>query len=294
MTTAMTKRKGKGEPNAVLTPNEFTQAVQRMDEIAQQFSVASIHANAPGSFGEAMALAEGMHFLREMLTDEMVDRIRELEESELGYFTDKDPKRTPGVIRYDNNTIREVVISAVLNGLKVCGNQFNAISGKCYITKNGCRQKIKDVPGLTDLSETYGLPRISEKGDGREAQINAAASWKLNGEPMSIGYDPKDPCTLSIRVNKGMGADAIVGKAERKLLWRIYQRSTGSTQALPDGEVADLDAPRIETKAQARLGRFQGAIEKQKSLGAGNSASAPALPAADKTPEEMFEPGSEG
>ncbi len=47
---------------------------------------------------------------------------------------------------------------------------------------------------------------------------------------------------IPVKVNGGMGADAILGKAERKMLFRIYQRVNGSSFGAVDGEVGDVEA----------------------------------------------------
>jgi hypothetical protein len=45
-----------------------------------------------------------------------------------------------------------------------------------------------------------------------------------------------------VKINAGMGADAVLGKAYRKMYFRIWQRLHGSTFGLADGDVSDADA----------------------------------------------------
>ena len=58
------------------------------------------------------------------------------------------------------------------------------------------------------------------------------ASWKLNGTPDVMEAE------IPVRINAGMGSDAILGKAERKMRARIYNRITGTE--FPEGEVGDV------------------------------------------------------
>ena len=52
--------------------------------------------------------------------------------------------------------------------------------------------------------------------------------------------------TLTIRINKGMGADAIIGKSTRKAAAWLYQTVTGQT--VDEGE-ANESTPVSEVKA---------------------------------------------
>lgn len=62
------------------------------------------------------------------------------------------------------------------------------------------------------------------------------ATWLLHGKPDSL-----EVC-IPVRVNSGMGADAILGKATRKILGRIHARITGSNQMIDDDGDNEIDA----------------------------------------------------
>ena len=68
----------------------------------------------------------------------------------------------------------------------------------------------------------------------------ASASWKHKGVA-----DKMENVVIAVRVNKGQGADATLGKAKRKLLARIYARVTGTV--VTDGDVGDPEAIPVET-----------------------------------------------
>lgn len=176
-----------------------------------------------GKFERAFRLAAGMAELQALITDEAMRPIMALAGSGLGFRTDKD---TNG--GYPVAVVRSCLIEAVLRGLNPIGNEFNIISGRCYVTKEGLARLVREYPGLSDLSLTIGVPKTMNGG----AIVEAAATWKLNGKDYQIRRE------IPVKVNSMMGADAILGKATRKLLSAVYQQITGSYQTI-DGEADD-------------------------------------------------------
>jgi hypothetical protein len=204
---------------------------------------------------QTIKLAAGIQQLRAALTDEVMVRVfMPLQSSPLGFLTDKDqhPKEwneyTPEQKRewkpgYPLAVVREVVIETLINGLRPIGNEINIISRRMYAAKNGVMRKLSEFPGLSDLVIVPGAPVINEKN---EARIAIHATWKVNGVPFSMIRDVEkradgtaSDTRFSIRVNFGMGADAIIGKATRKIYKAILDQLTGSALSLPDGDVLD-------------------------------------------------------
>lgn len=189
-------------------------------------------------FAQAIQMAKGIRSMRLALTDEFVKHgLMPLAGSTLGFLTDLDSK--PPENRYGLAVVRDCAIEAMIRGFNVVGNEFNIISGRFYGTKNGYARLVQNFQGLTDLVLQPGVPTLA--GD-RGALVPFTATWKLNGNPMGIdcqlskdGADTRIP----VKVNGGMGMDAILGKAERKILFRIYQRVNGSSYGASDGEVGE-------------------------------------------------------
>jgi hypothetical protein len=171
-------------------------------------------------FARTFATANAIHTLRALLTPDVMKNIMELQNSPLGFMTDR--KDAP----YSAAVVTDCIIEATLNGVSPFGNEFNIIASRCYITKNGMKHKLRDVDGLS-YTITPGLPRMA--GDG--AIVAMAIEWEYNGTKN------KKEINFAIRVNKGMGADAIIGKATRKASAWLFEAVTGTT--INEGEADD-------------------------------------------------------
>lgn len=171
-------------------------------------------------FARTFATANAIHTLRALLTPDVMKNIMELQNSPLGFMTDR--KDAP----YSAAVVTDCIIEATLNGVSPFGNEFNIIASRCYITKNGMKHKLRDVDGLS-YTITPGIPRMA--GDG--AIVAMSIEWTLNGK------SDKKEISFAIRVNKGMGADAIIGKATRKASAWLFEAVTGT--AINEGEADD-------------------------------------------------------
>jgi hypothetical protein len=198
--------------------------LQTLDEVAQQALVVS--AAARGGLEAACVIGAAMAQLKDELTDETVSKLFiPLQNSQLGF-------RTDNPAGYPVATVKECVIEAALRGIRPVGNQFNIIQSRCYITKEGYEYKLKNLDGLTGLKVDLGVPKIHASGEG--AIVECKATWNYKGTA-----DAKTS-EIPVRMNKGMGADAVLGKAQRKFLKRIFEQITGCAE--PDGDVDDAIA----------------------------------------------------
>lgn len=182
-------------------------------------------ATTGGQFARALATAAAVNTLRELLDENVMKNVLQLQNNALGFLTDR--KDAP----YSVAVVRDCLIEAVLQGVSPCGNEFNIISGRAYITKAGMRRKLANVPGLT-YTITPGLPKMAATSDG--AAIVMSLDWTYNGKT-----EHKD-LPLAVRVNKSMGTDAIIGKATRKAAAWLYDAVTG--MSVNEGDVSDADA----------------------------------------------------
>ena len=189
---------------------------------AEQYGPAALAALGPVQ--KAVALADGIKAVR-ALVRQCGDTLMSLQGTALGFRTDKD--REGG---YQPDVVIECATEAMLRGLRWTGNEFNIIQGRCYGAKDGLRRLVGEFPGLTDLEMNPGVPTGKDGG----AIVTYSASWRLDGNKMSLTR------VIPVKVTPGQGADAILGKAARKMYAAILERLTGS----PVSE-GDIDDPPI-------------------------------------------------
>lgn len=213
----------------------------RVETIITEFSAAGGSGDS-GHFGRAFRMAAAIRALHNAISEDMMKDIMHLQGTGLGFLTDKDDPAKNNPPGYPAADVKLVAIEAALMGAFWVGNEFNIIANRPYLTKNFFTRKLREFPGLTDLRLSPGVPvLVGDKG----ALVPYVATWKLNGQEMrnerllrklddKTDLDERVP----IRVNSGMGADAILGKAERKVKAQIYNLLTGSD--LTDGDVDEV------------------------------------------------------
>lgn len=211
--------------------------VAALDKAAENGVLALAEAS---QFKRAFMVADAIKQLQSILTPKVMEPFMALQNTSLGFKTDK-PNGG-----YPMDVVRDALIAATLSGVYTVGNEFNIISGQCYITKNGFGHKLKDIQlnGWRDASrdiktfgwtETPGVPVLRNGG----AIIEYTLEWTINGKAF------KKTLTLAIRVNSGMGSDAIIGKASRKARAWLFQAVTGMELGDEDADDANI----VETTA---------------------------------------------
>lgn len=221
--------------------NAIEKAAETIETAVAKCGIEAI-ANLP-TFLKAARMAEGIRALRNALTDDFLNAtLMPLQGNRLGFLTDRDVNKdgTRGN-GYHVTVVRDVTIEAMLRGFSMVGNEVNIIGGNFYGTKAGWERKVREFKGLTDLVVQPGVPAIGEKG----ALVPFMISWKLGGKEHVMRCAQEKDGTdhrIPVRVNAGMGADAVLGKAERKAFFRAYRILHGSAYGASDGEVGDADA----------------------------------------------------
>jgi len=234
---------------------------------------------------QSVELATGLSKLKAVLSDSVMQTyFMGLQGSKLGFVTDKDVSGG-----YPIAVVRDCLVEGMIRGLRPVGNEINIIAGQCYAAVNGVERLVLQFPGLTDFWATPGVPQnAGDKG----ALVPFHASWILNGEPMEMVRDVQkvgetmQDTRICVKVNSGMGPDAIIGKARRKLLFAVYQRIANSSFGLRDGDVMDAVGVAVEAPALTSPGQQEG---KRVKLSPKPPREAPPVEAAP-----MREPGMEG
>lgn len=224
----------------------------RLDSLALEAQEA-LHCK--GSFEKAIRMGIAMNNLREALTPAVMKSIMKLKGSVLGFRTDEragDSYNKP--IEYGEDVVRECLIAATCQGLSPVGNQWNILSGRHYVTKEGFTYLLKNLDGLRNLkmifhpadireSSTSGVSKSGKEYQKieREGYVKVDLSWEYN---LVKGSEELEFC---IKVNNGMSQDAIIGKAERKARAWLYNYLTNSAISDGDAEEQSPDLRNVTT-----------------------------------------------
>jgi hypothetical protein len=205
-------------------------ALEHLTKTAKEYAPAELTDLEP--FERLLKLSSGMKALQNAL-DPLMEFLLPTAGSQLFFKTDKDGGNKG---TYSAEVIRDVLVEATLRGLKPTGNKFNIIASRLYITKEGYVDLVGDYPGLSDLKEDYSVPK---KSSDKGAVVLCTATWKLDGIDDSLSAE------IPVRMDQYTSIDAVLGKAKRKLLARVYDRITGSMLSAPEGDVDDVQEPMI-------------------------------------------------
>lgn len=198
--------------NELVIANE---TVAALDKAAANGILAQKEAS---QFKRAAMVAGAIAELRSILTPKVMEPFMNLQNTSIGFKTDNQAG-------YPVDVVRDCLIEATLKGVYPVGNEFNIIAKQCYITKEGYFHKLRDLPNFSWV-ETPAIPRnVGDTG----AVIKVKLEWTLNKQKFEKELE------LAIRVNRGMGTDAIIGKALRKARAWLYTTVTG--QEVGDGDV---------------------------------------------------------
>ena len=240
MTTATPTKTGlQINSDWIRSAKEITSIVQGYQDLTKQDTT---------GFEISIYAAQALNSVRELFTDDMLREVRKLENSRMGYLTDRDPNRAkPGekVQPYSDQVVKDCLIEGALRGFRWMGNEINIIASSFYPTKDGLLRKIREqVQGYREEVEP-----ITQYSVGN-CQIRVEATWFRNGKK------EKTEGVACVRVNNGMNVDAIRGKAEAKLRRMVLFVLGDQEEALrdPDVEAMDIESTEeevdVDTQAQ--------------------------------------------
>lgn len=173
----------------------------------------------------AVTRADAIERLRVALTDDVMRRFYPLMNTSLGFRTDRPSKKNPEP--YSVDEVRTCMVEALLIGLRLTDNEWNIISQRCYVTREGFSRLLREHRGLTDLKIVPGVP----SGDKtRGVTIAYHCTWRLNGVEQSLD------AVIPVSGGEYATLDQLLGKGDRKIKARIWAKVTGS-EVSADGEV---------------------------------------------------------
>lgn len=202
-------------------------------------------------FVKAFLMADAIDKIKGALTPEYMKPIMKLQGNKLGFKTDKDASNG-----YSEEVVKNCLIEAVLTGVQPYGNEFNIIAGNCYITKEGFGALLSKIQGLS-YEMIPSLPRIN--AEKTSAAIVMKIEWTYQNVSSSREID------FAIKVNQYMGADAVIGKAQRKCRAWLFQTIKGVE--ISDGDTTDVEyklVPEYKTPTEEKTELFDQKIKDQK------------------------------
>lgn len=228
-------------PSTELTNAPATETpLAQLARITQQNNLATLEALELTDLEKDLQLAGAMGQMRKLISGPILEQITALAGSQLGFLTDRDRSDKPP---YPPEVLRDAAIEALLQGSRLIGNEFNVISGKAYLAKNYYRRMLAET--VTDLSITEGVPEIR----GGTALVPMTAAFTFEGKRHTLSYLRRDDLDqrIQVRINSGMGPDAVSGKAFKKLATRIYEHCTRTRwmSERVDIEAADVTDPAL-------------------------------------------------
>ena len=224
----------------VIVPESDLKAMVDLDKTSQACSRQLVEAGANEAV-KALIVVRAVKRFKNLLSDAVMADIMELQNSPLGFRTD----RSDG--GYGRDTVRDCVIQAFMRGLRVTGNEINIIAGNLYVTKEEFDRLLAELPGLTNLKIQIGVPATAESG----ALVPARAEWVWGGVADAMVWEKEatSDYRIPIRVNKSMGIDAIIGKAKSKVLRNIYARVSGTKLLVEEDVEVELEESLVDDVA---------------------------------------------
>ena len=228
---------------------EHTEAERKLTACQQRLDAAT------GAIGRAVAMAAAIRTAK-AIVDANIDEFMALAGTPLGFAVDK-----PG--GYTKEQIGACVMAALVNGDSPIGNEWAIIGGRYYRQLAGWESAFSRIPNSTvpiyriGNVETITQPTWDDKAQRAIlgiAKVEATIEFAVRGEIYSAefrdytatgGLDER----LLIRVNKGMGDDAIIGKAKARLMKALYRQYRGESRQSPsEDDVIDSTATVEPTK----------------------------------------------
>lgn len=220
-------------------------------ELAEKCSGIYLAATESGA-GLSASLEAGMAMqeLRQAFDQDMLSMVTPLMNTHIGFMTDRAPgaKKRDGssLAPYSSQVLTDCCLEAALKGLQFVGNQFNIISGRCYVAKAGYEYLIKrKVEGFEWWRHEVGVPASKNGG----ALVECSAEWCIKGRTDSL------KCTIPVKTDAYSTADQIIGKAQRKLYKRVYEQMTGCVIFEPDepeATIVENEAPQETPNADRK------------------------------------------
>ncbi len=215
------------------TDNPVIASLQTLDRIAGE-NAQLIAVGATTTLAQAYSYAMAVESVMAALTPDVMAKVffPLKNKGRLGWRTDKE---------YTAEQLRDVWCDALLRGMLPVNDEVCIIGGNAYPEKNFFKRKLGAFPGLTDLKLQPSKVELKPVG----ATCEMTLTCKIGGKQYTL--ERKGESAIPIRLNAGQGADAAIGKAERKIMAQFYGQITGSDSG-DDDTVDTVDVAQTNGK----------------------------------------------
>lgn len=206
--------------------------LRKIDEISR--SVRPAELKVVDEFERAHRVACALVEIAKHFTPEVVSMISALQNAPEGFRTDKEAG-------YKGDKLIAPVRSALLQGARLTGDEFNIIGGRCYLAKAYFRRQVNEFEGVSHVR--FRPQKFSREAD--TAWVPCIVSLRLHGRKREFNYTGDD--AIPVRLNSGMTVDAMLGKAEKKAFQRVLNELleedvfTDESDDLVEGEVVSQE-----------------------------------------------------
>ena len=183
-------------------------------------------------FQKSLYIASYLEQIHSLIPAETIKLCRNLMNKGIGFKTDRKD--------YDDNTLRDCIVQAMIHKFRVHGNEFNILGGNFYATKEGLERVVNTYPTLK--SE----PEIEIRG---ATQSKESKNWKFVFSyklEFKDGTEENGQKTLIISGTTGKNNyetpyASVEGKATRKLLNYLYNKLNRNFALKDTDDLSDSD-----------------------------------------------------
>ena len=234
------------ETTTALVPRASEEAIAQLEAIAGECQ--HMQRAALSAMQRTFRIAAAARALNQLITDDMMEDVMSLQNTPVGFLVAENDK-AGNPINLPVATVKRVMIEATIKGLRMVGNEVNVFAGgKVYAAQAGLMRLVREWPGISDIRVNI----YPSESRGQHRVVQCRASFVLDGETRTFDFTGNR--AIPIRVNAGMGEDAIQGKAKRKLFAKLYESLCGVSHELVEDDNFDtVDVPGNSKAATAEL-----------------------------------------
>ena len=216
---------------------KISKSLDQIDEVSEELrALVQVDSSLPS---HAVRQAASIQILRDLFTSEVMAPVMALQNTPLGFKTDR-----PG--GYDTDTVRDVMITAIGRGGQMTLNHTNIIAGNYYATKEQFGTWLDATQGRGNWLVIHGIPQVvrgekmvKNKQTQQHTKIEGVIGAKITSEIrwLADGEWKSETLTHAIKGDDYATADAYNGKADRKCRAWLFGQITG--QRVTDSDAED-------------------------------------------------------